>query len=158
MTAPPTAASDGRVKVGTQPARFADVTIDVYEYGTSNLIATTDVLCIIDPSIYATYLGGAGAMTVLPDHLRFDPREIRLKSLKCLGKYVDGRSIIWDTVRRNSIVDTEDLITAVRYQFMTHKVNTIVLEVQNPTAVTTLTPGMMEIPLQIQLSHHTNCP
>jgi hypothetical protein len=121
MMVPPAAASDGRVIVGSQPARLADALIDVYEYGTTKRIATTAVLHITHSRIYEKYLTTNGAIKILPDDVQFDSLENRLKSPKCLGKYIAGTSIIWDAVRHSVIVDTDDLVIAVRYQFSTYR-------------------------------------
>jgi hypothetical protein len=141
-------ASDHRIAVGNQSESLANATIDIYEYGTNSVILRVSVVSIIDDETYLSYLAKPKTIIILPDHLQFAKLVEKLNGPKCAGKYVAGQSKVYDALMDTPIADNEDFNAAVRYQFLTHKVKSIVLEVQTPTAVTISVPGITGVRLQ----------
>jgi hypothetical protein len=148
--------SDNRITIRNQDENLADATINIYEYGTDTVIVRVSVVSIIDRDIYSLYFANPKTTIILPDHLRFAMLEEKLKVPKCADKYVAGQSMFYDPLMDTPIADDGDLDAAVRYQFLMHKVRSIVLEVQTPTAVTIPLPGQTGVPLQSHLPQNTN--
>jgi hypothetical protein len=111
---------------------------------------------LIDRVRYEAWVNAGCTGPILPDFLRFALLEEKLTAAKCGDKYIIGKSRIWDVVKHTQIVDDEDLATAARYQYSTHKVSSIVLEIDTPSAVVTPTQGMSMNPSQPFPLHNIN--